>query len=54
MCSEGWNYTEEAKEIKECPDCGAKVNEDGEALTGCDWSPVLCDTCGDAPCDGSC
>jgi len=27
---------------------------DGQAPYGCHWSPVICQTCGDAPCDESC
>lgn len=38
----------------ECPECGADVDEDGDAVSGCNYSPVACKTCGDAPCDGSC
>jgi len=54
MCCDGWDNTEYAKEIKECPECGAEVDEDGDALTGCHYSPIGCETCGDAPCDQSC
>jgi|SaaInl4_200m_RNA_FD_contig_51_1080556_length_775_multi_6_in_0_out_0_2 hypothetical protein len=54
VCCDGWDYTEEAKEIGECPDCGEEVDEDGDALTGCNYSSVICETCGAAPCDGSC
>jgi hypothetical protein len=38
----------------ECPRCGADVDKDGQSLEVCWCSPVLCDECGDAPCDGSC
>lgn len=52
MCSDGWRYG--LDEVNgECPDCGYPT-VDGEAFEGCNWSPVLCQTCGDAPCDGSC
>jgi hypothetical protein len=37
----------------ECPDCG-EPTVDGEAYESCAWSPVGCETCGYAPCDGSC
>ena len=52
MCSEGWYYEDD--EINgECPDCGTPT-ADGHAESGCYWSPVICGTCGYAPCDGSC
>lgn len=54
MCCDGWNHTKQAKEIKECPDCGGEVDQDGDALVGCFWSPYECRTCGSRPCDGSC
>lgn len=38
----------------QCPDCDADVDSDGCATYGCCYSPVHCDTCGDAPCDLSC
>ena len=53
-CCDGWDHTDDAKEIKECPVCGELVDEDGDALTGCNYSPVACRECGDAPCDQSC
>lgn len=37
----------------ECPDCGAPTCG-GVAVGGCTYSPVVCDTCEDKPCDGSC
>ena len=52
MCSEGW-YHEDSEVDGECKDCGSPTVE-GEAQSGCDWSPELCSTCGDAPCDESC
>lgn len=52
MCSDGFYYPGDA--VGECPDCGAEVNEDGEAVEGCYWSPQTCDRCGHQPCDGSC
>ena len=54
MCCEGWNYRATTKKIGECPECGGEVDEDGEALVGCHWSPIDCDTCGARPCDDSC
>jgi hypothetical protein len=36
-----------------CPECGIPT-VDGEAATGCVYSPVCCDVCGHQGCDGSC
>lgn len=52
MCCEGW-YTPEVEINAECPDCG-EPTVDGEAPNGCHYSPVVCETCGSRPCDGSC
>lgn len=57
MCCDGWDYYSEnykAEDIAKCLDCGGDVNSDGYAMSGCNYSPVLCETCGSAPCDGSC
>ena len=54
MCADGWDYMESAKEVGVCPECGGDVDEDGDALTGCNYSAVMCEVCGDAPCDLSC
>jgi len=44
----------EGEEIDgECPDCGEPTN-DGDAVYGCSYSPVECETCGSTPCDLSC
>lgn len=51
MCAEGFNN---GKPVGECPDCGAPVDEFGDVVSGCFYSPVLCETCGDCPCDESC
>lgn len=40
--------------VGECPACGAPVDADGDAVLICGYSPVVCDVCGDAPCDESC
>lgn len=40
--------------VDQCPDCGADVDSDGDSVTRCAYSEVQCETCGDAPCDGSC
>jgi hypothetical protein len=53
-CCDGWDYTKEAKEILVCPDCGEDTDEQGDVLVGCRYSPQVCKTCGDAPCDLSC
>lgn len=50
MCCEPWNNGEPDGE---CPACGEPTVE-GEAAKGCYWSPKECNTCGSAPCDGSC
>ena len=51
-CCEGWSSAPD--EIDgECPDCGESTVE-GLAAEGCDWSPVVCETCGSRPCDESC
>lgn len=52
MCCDGWSYPEDA--VGECPDCGEPVDKDGDAVEGCYWSPVDCETCGSRTCDGSC
>jgi len=36
-----------------CPDCGEET-VDGESKEICLYSPVLCETCGNAPCDAIC
>lgn len=52
MCSEGWSYDTSLIDGV-CPKCGEDT-VGGESVSGCLWSPVLCDECHDAPCDGSC
>ncbi len=37
-----------------CQECGAMIDEDGNAIGGCEYSPITCSTCGNAECDGSC
>ena len=39
---------------EECEDCGAKVDDEGNTLEGCEYSPIVCKTCGYCPCDLSC
>ena len=51
-CCAEWSY--EDNEVNGvCPDC-EEPTVDGEAKEGCQYSPVACETCGWAPCDGSC
>jgi ribosomal protein S27E len=53
MCCDGWGL-EPGEEVNgECPDCGEET-VDGGAAYGCNYSPILCETCGAAPCDLSC
>lgn len=56
MCADGWDYLYDgySGEIKECPKCGEDTDDEGVALKGCKYSPILCVECGSAPCDGSC
>lgn len=49
-CFDGWDWGEPDGA---CPDCGSPT-VDGDAATGCHKSQVVCETCGAAPCDGSC
>lgn len=52
MCCDGW-HEPDCEVDGECPDCG-EPTVDGVAQTGCNYSPVACDTCGWRPCDWSC
>lgn len=53
-CSIFEGSEEELKKYPLC-ECGdVHVNEDGEAVEGCGYSPSVCDKCGWSPCDGSC
>jgi hypothetical protein len=52
MCSDGWDLGRENVNGT-CHKCGTDT-VDGQAVEGCNWSPVLCEECGDAPCDLSC
>lgn len=52
MCCEPTGYKE--SEIDgECPICWSPT-VGGDAYEQCAWSPVECEECGWAPCDGSC
>ena len=50
-CCDGWDYGEP---VGECPVCGEPVDEDGDAVIGCNYSPIGCEVCGSRPCDESC
>ena len=53
-CCDYWNLTEYGDEVNGiCPDCG-RATVDGQCVYGCNYSPVMCETCGSAPCDYSC
>ena len=52
MCSDEWNHGEDNINGK-CPDCGMETVDD-IAVYGCNWSPVICEKCANAPCDESC
>jgi|GEM_PF-3041669 len=46
---------DDKKIVGECPDCGADINKEGEAVEdNCSYSPVDCETCEDQPCNGAC
>lgn len=51
-CSRAWE-SGEFEADGECPACGSETCED-TAEDICTYSPVVCDECGYAPCDGSC
>jgi len=53
MCCEPHGGTKEDGEEGECPVCGAKTYG-GVSVDICGYSPMLCEYCGDAPCDQSC
>lgn len=37
-----------------CPECGTETKNGESIYPGCCYSPVVCKTCGDQPCDQSC
>jgi len=52
MCCDTTNYA--LSEINgNCFDCGQPTCN-GSAYEACGYSPIMCDTCGYAPCDESC
>lgn len=53
MCCDGSEARLEDA-VGECPECGARVDADGDSVEECcNYSP-RCKVCGDAPCDQSC
>ena len=52
ICADEWDNSKDA--VGKCPECGEKVDSEGDAIVGCNYSPVQCTTCGSKPCDGSC
>jgi len=53
MCCDPCGASGKKEDIKSCPDCGYDTIN-GESTEICGFSPVECNTCGYAPCDGSC
>ena len=53
MCCDNSGCSE-AEVVGECPDCGEPVDKDGWTHNHCNYSPVDCQTCQHAYCDGSC
>ena len=40
MCCGGWSFIEKGENLEDydvCEDCGEFVDEDGDALTGCNY-----------------
>lgn len=55
MCCDGWDLeADEPGDVSsECEYCGTPT-VNGHAAYGCNYSPVICEECGAAPCDNSC
>lgn len=53
-CSNRYTYGDNPQKHGVCPECDEAIDEDGLALDICSYSPVICETCGNAPCDDSC
>ncbi|NCQ52060.1 hypothetical protein GW796_09235 [archaeon] len=51
-CCDPWDDRNNA--IGLCPDCGEPVDNEGNAVVGCHYSPEVCSTCGSCPCDMYC
>ena len=45
---------EDVRVVGTCPDCGAELNSEGEAVTLCSASEPDCDTCCESYCEGAC
>ena len=52
-CCDDWK-TPKDDVVGVCSSCGYPVDANGDAASGCNWSPVECHVCGHAPCDGYC
>ena len=52
-CWGKWELSEDDSVIGERPDCGEETI-DGYARYGCDYSPIVCETCKSSPCAGRC
>lgn len=54
MCCE--KHGSYKKAVGVCPECGDRIDEDGEALDICGYSPrrFACKECGSNPCTGYC
>jgi len=53
MCCDA--HVNEEPVVGECPACGEPVDAEGYFVgESCGYSPVVCEACGDAPCDLSC
>lgn len=51
-CDCSFSGCEECSE--ECSECFGLVDADGYSRDVCVYAPTMCETCGSAPCDGSC
>ena len=52
--SEIWEAGDEQYAAGKCPDCDTEIDGEGNALRGCSYSPISCETCGYKGCDNSC
>jgi len=53
-CSPMYDGPSKVRVCDVCSECASDLDEYGEPIDGCTYSPVACDTCGWQPCDGSC
>lgn len=51
-CCDGWDHSDLT--VGQCPNCGDDVDDNGDAVRGCNYSDVQCDLCGSRPCNQSC